>query len=46
MGMNKKIIILLCLFVGLLSEASAQGTTNVNHLNFCLGALYERGFDA
>ena len=30
MGMNKKIIILLCLYVGLLSEVSAQGTTNVN----------------
>ena len=46
MTMNKKTIILFCFFVGLLSEVSAQGTTNVNHLNLCLGALYERGFDA
>ena len=42
----RKIILLFtaCLFS--FQGIHAQNSSNVNHLNLCVGALYERGFDA
>ena len=42
----KKIILSLAVCLLPLHGLLAQGSSNVNHLNLCVGALYERGFDA
>ena len=42
----RKFILLLAASLFSLQGIYAQGNSNVNHLNLCVGALYERGFDA
>ena len=42
----RKFILLLAASLFSLQGIYAQGSSNVNHLNLCVGALYERGFDA
>ena len=42
----RKIILLFAACLLSLQGIYAQNSSNVNHLNLCVGALYERGFDA
>ena len=42
----RKIVLLLAVSLFSLQGVYAQGSSNVNHLNLCVGALYERGLDA
>lgn len=44
--MRKKFILLAAMMVLTVSSAFAQMSSNVNHLNLAVGALYERGLDA
>ena len=42
----RKFILLLAASLFSFQGIYAQNSSNVNHLNLCVGALYERGFDA
>lgn len=44
--MRKKFFLFAIMMACTVSSAFAQMSSNVNHLNFAVGALYERGFDA
>ena len=44
--MRKKVCLLAIMAVMSVTSAFAQMSSNVNHLNFSIGALYERGLDA
>ncbi len=44
--MRKKFILLAAIMALTVSSAFAQMSSNVNHLNIAVGALYERGLDA
>ena len=44
--MRKKVCLLAIMAVTSVTSAFAQMSSNVNHLNFSVGALYERGLDA
>ena len=44
--MRKKFFLLAAMMALTVSSAFAQMSSNVNHLNLAVGALYERGLDA
>ena len=44
--MRKKFFLFAIMMACTVSSAFAQMSSNVNHLNFAVGALYERGLDA
>ena len=44
--MRKKLFLFAITMACTVSSAFAQMSSNVNHLNFAVGASYERGFDA
>ena len=44
--MRKKLFLFAIMMACTVYSAFAQMSSNVNHLNFAVGALYERGFDA
>ena len=44
--MRKKLFLFAIMMACTVSSAFAQMSSNVNHLNFAVGALYERGLDA
>ena len=44
--MRKKFFLFAIMMACNVSSAFAQMSSNVNHLNFAVGALYERGLDA